>query len=131
MTVHCLHIFDHKGKTLFTKTYSASARKQQQQLVQGAESDNPGAELDEQRKLVFGMLFSLREIMGSLDPDEDSCECRTDPSDTTREGFAYSIYTYRRTDVYVDHIPKLTDTFLYVNFFLICTPISISIIKCY
>ena len=74
MTVHCLHIFDHKGKTLFTKTYSVSARKQQNQIVGANSESDPNTELDEQRKLVFGMLFSLREIMGSLDPNEVSCK---------------------------------------------------------
>ena len=29
-------------------------------------------QLSEQRKLIFGMLFSLRELVGSLTPDGDS-----------------------------------------------------------
>ena len=62
MTVHALHIFDRKGKTLFTKSYTTS----KQQLMQDAE------QLSEQRKLIFGMLFSLRELVGSLTPDGDS-----------------------------------------------------------
>ena len=62
MKVHALHIFDRKGKTLFTKSYTTS----KQQLMQDAE------QLSEQRKLIFGMLFSLRELVGSLTPDGDS-----------------------------------------------------------
>lgn len=70
MTVHSLHIFDRKGKTLFTKTYSQAAAMGQAQLRAQAVGA-PGEEdpLDEQRKLVFGMLFSLRELVGSLAPE--------------------------------------------------------------
>eukprot|EP00571_Detonula_confervacea_P003619 CAMPEP_0172316036 /NCGR_PEP_ID=MMETSP1058-20130122/27043_1 /TAXON_ID=83371 /ORGANISM="Detonula confervacea, Strain CCMP 353" /LENGTH=177 /DNA_ID=CAMNT_0013030255 /DNA_START=75 /DNA_END=608 /DNA_ORIENTATION=- len=64
MTVHALHIFDRKGKTLFTKRYSSISAKQQ--LSQDAE------QLSEQRKLIFGMLFSLRELVGSLAPEGGS-----------------------------------------------------------
>lgn len=60
MTVHAIHIFDRKGKTLFTKRYT------KQQAVQDAE------QLSEQRKLIFGMLFSLRELVGSLTPEGGS-----------------------------------------------------------
>ena len=75
MTVHCIHIFDRKGKTLFTKTYSSAATQQQLQLQQTGIAE-PGSEpLDEQRKLVFGMLFSLRELVGSLTP-EDEAACK-------------------------------------------------------
>ena len=59
MTVHALHIFDRTGKTLFTKRYSST----KQQPVQDAE------QLADQRKLIFGMLFSLRELVGSLTPE--------------------------------------------------------------
>jgi hypothetical protein len=59
MTVHALHIFDRKGKTLFTKRYTNT----QTTPAQDAE------QLSEQRKLIFGMLFSLRELMGSLTPE--------------------------------------------------------------
>ncbi|KAL7519294.1 hypothetical protein ACHAWX_004077 [Stephanocyclus meneghinianus] len=62
MTVHALHIFDRKGKTLFTKRYSQPGSKQTT-LAQDAE------QLAEQRKLIFGMLFSLRELMGALTPE--------------------------------------------------------------
>ena len=62
MTVHAIHIFDRKGKTLFTKRYTAT----KQQLMQDAE------QVSEQRKLIFGMLFSLRELVGSLTPEGGS-----------------------------------------------------------
>jgi len=57
-----MHIFDRKGKTLFTKKYIADAKK---------EVADPTAE-SEQRKLVFGMLFSLSQIIGSLSPNPKS-----------------------------------------------------------
>jgi hypothetical protein len=58
MTVHSFHIFDRKGKTIFTKRYiKGSAPEDEEQL-------------SEQRKLVFGMLFSLRELSASLSPAE-------------------------------------------------------------
>jgi hypothetical protein len=59
MTVHAIHIFDRKGKTLFTKRYTTT----KQQMMQDAE------QVSEQRKLIFGMLFSLRELVGSLTPE--------------------------------------------------------------
>ncbi len=62
MTVHAIHIFDRKGKTLFTKRYTTT----KQQLMQDAE------QVSEQRKLIFGMLFSLRELIGSLTPEGGS-----------------------------------------------------------
>jgi hypothetical protein len=58
MAVHSIHIFDRRGKTLFTKRYAKS---------QGPAED--AEQLSEQRKLVFGMLFSLRELVGSLAPE--------------------------------------------------------------
>lgn len=62
MPVHSLHIFDRKGKTLFTKKYVKVNRGEEQQLSE--------SELAEQRKLVFGMLFSLREVASSLSPTD-------------------------------------------------------------
>jgi hypothetical protein len=65
MTVHSLHIFDRRGKTLFTKRYvksPAGKGKNKNEQEQDEEA------LSEQRKLVFGMLFSLREMAGSLSP---------------------------------------------------------------
>lgn len=58
MGVHSIHVFDRRGKTLFTKRYAKS-----QGPVEDAE------QLAEQRKLVFGMLFSLRELVGSIAPE--------------------------------------------------------------
>ena len=58
MAVHSLHIFDRKGKTLFTKRYAKES---------STEEADP-EQLAEQRKLVFGMLFSLREVAASLAP---------------------------------------------------------------
>lgn len=56
MTVNSFHIFDRKGKTLFTKRYIKGSG------IEDAEH------LSEQRKLIFGMLYSLRELSGSLSP---------------------------------------------------------------
>ena len=66
MTVHSFHIFDRKGKTLFTKRYAKApgGKKSEEDLL--AEKE----QLSEQRKLVFGMLFSLRELSSSLSPAE-------------------------------------------------------------
>ncbi len=72
MTIHSIHIFDRKGATLFTKTYSRAASKQELHLQQTGSSEPGTSPLDEQRKLVFGMLFSLREIIGKLTPENDS-----------------------------------------------------------
>lgn len=60
MGVHSIHVFDRKGKTLFTKRYAEDG------------DDAPDEEnASEQRKLVFGMLFSLKEIASSLSPSEE------------------------------------------------------------
>lgn len=61
MTLHAIHIFDRKGKTLFTKRYTASTKP-----PLDAESAS------EQRKLIFGMLYSVRELVGSLTPEGSS-----------------------------------------------------------
>lgn len=63
MTVHSLYIFDRRGKTLFTKNYSAAARQAPINV------DDEDEYLAEKRKLIFGMLFSLRELTGSLGPE--------------------------------------------------------------
>lgn len=70
MTVHSIHIFDRKGATLFTKTYSRSAKRQGLQLQETTGSTDPDTNpMDEQRKLVFGMLFSLKSsILKNLTP---------------------------------------------------------------
>ena len=60
MPVHSLHIFDRKGKTLFTKAYVKDKEPQDAET------------LSEQRKLVFGMLYSLREIAAALTPQDST-----------------------------------------------------------
>ncbi len=128
MTIHSLHIFDRKGKTLFTKTYSPVAIKQQRVLEESFKTEEahgndenataaaattttspPTSDaLDEQRKLIFGMLFSLRELMGTLTPTSES-NIRTSPlecvqtkstkvhSYETLHGLRFAMYT--STDV--------------------------------
>jgi trafficking protein particle complex subunit 1 len=66
MTVHSIHIFDRKGKTLFTKRYVKDSQNT------GAESPEDIEQLAEQRKLVFGMIYSLREITKMLAPPSDA-----------------------------------------------------------
>ena len=66
MTVHSFHVFDRKGKTLFTKCYVKTPKEDKTQEEILAERE----QLSEQRKLVFGMLFSLRELSSSLSPAE-------------------------------------------------------------
>ncbi len=81
MTIHSLHIFDRKGTTLFTKTFSRAATRQGLQLEKSGSADPDTNPLDEQRKLVFGMMFSLKEsILKNLTPaGKDSGECEEDP----------------------------------------------------
>eukprot|EP00550_Attheya_septentrionalis_P005952 CAMPEP_0198291400 /NCGR_PEP_ID=MMETSP1449-20131203/8941_1 /TAXON_ID=420275 /ORGANISM="Attheya septentrionalis, Strain CCMP2084" /LENGTH=169 /DNA_ID=CAMNT_0043990029 /DNA_START=133 /DNA_END=642 /DNA_ORIENTATION=+ len=64
MTVHSLHIFDRRGKTLFTKMYSPATKQHQ-----GNEEEE---QLSEQRKLIYGMLFSLRELVGNVSPEDEA-----------------------------------------------------------
>lgn len=61
MGVHSFLIFDRKGKTLFAKRYAKS----------DGDAVTDEEQLEEQRKLVFGMLFSLRETMACLSPEKD------------------------------------------------------------
>lgn len=67
MAVHSFHIFDRRGKTLFTKRYVRPASD----AGVGGDDDMTNERLSEQRKLVFGMLFSLRELSNSLRPGGD------------------------------------------------------------
>lgn len=67
MTVHSFHIFDRRGKTLYTKCYvkkPIALQKKEKSQEEELEA------LSEQRKLVFGMLFSLRELSSSLSPSD-------------------------------------------------------------
>jgi hypothetical protein len=57
MPAHSLHVFDRNGKTLFTKRF----------VKEDSEETDP-EQLSDQRKLVFGMLFSLRETAAILAP---------------------------------------------------------------
>ena len=77
MTVHSFHIFDRRGKTLFTKRYvpkknNNNNNNKDESDANNKNDDEAAAEeeerLSEQRKLVFGMLYSLRELSSSLSP---------------------------------------------------------------
>jgi hypothetical protein len=96
MTVHSFHVFDRKGKTLFTKRYIKSTT--------GTPDDDE--QLSEQRKLVFGMLFSLRELSSSLSPAEgpgDLQMVKTGASTLynfeTVSGLRFCLYTTPETSV--------------------------------
>eukprot|EP00560_Eucampia_antarctica_P006378 CAMPEP_0197827962 /NCGR_PEP_ID=MMETSP1437-20131217/4628_1 /TAXON_ID=49252 ORGANISM="Eucampia antarctica, Strain CCMP1452" /NCGR_SAMPLE_ID=MMETSP1437 /ASSEMBLY_ACC=CAM_ASM_001096 /LENGTH=156 /DNA_ID=CAMNT_0043429005 /DNA_START=39 /DNA_END=506 /DNA_ORIENTATION=- len=100
MTVHCIHIFDRRGKTLFTKTYSQAAAQQQLVLQKTGLAEPGGDVLDEQRKLVFGMLFSLRELIGGLTPEGQAASldsiqtgASTVHNYETLSGMRFAIYT--------------------------------------
>jgi hypothetical protein len=66
MAIHSFHIFDRKGKTLFTKCYVKKPSPPKDEKGKEEEEEK----LSEQRKLVFGMLFSLRELSNSLSPTD-------------------------------------------------------------
>mmetsp|Transcript_6793 Transcript_6793/g.9888 ORF Transcript_6793/g.9888 Transcript_6793/m.9888 type:complete len:177 (-) Transcript_6793:122-652(-) len=94
MTVHSLYIFDRRGKTLFTKNYSAAARQAPTNV------DDEEEYLAEKRKLIFGMLFSLRELTGSLGPEGQLpavYSVRTGAATLhnyeTRSGLRFAMYT--------------------------------------
>mmetsp|Transcript_31008 Transcript_31008/g.41381 ORF Transcript_31008/g.41381 Transcript_31008/m.41381 type:complete len:179 (-) Transcript_31008:359-895(-) len=96
MTVHSLTIFDRRGKTLFTKRYSSGSS----QSKQGQSAAEEAEQLAEQRKLIFGMLFSLREIVGSLIPEGEPgglLSVRTGASTIhnyeTLSGLRFAMYT--------------------------------------
>jgi hypothetical protein len=76
MPVHSLHVFDRRGKTLFTKQY-----------IKGKDAQDLET-LSEQRKLVFGMLYSLRETADALTPEGRSTDLHL-----VRTG-ASTLYTY-------------------------------------
>jgi len=61
MPVDTFHIFDRKGKTLFTKQYKKDDKENDDEIDEEY--------LSERRKLVFGMLFSLKDITSSLTPE--------------------------------------------------------------
>jgi hypothetical protein len=81
MPVHSLHVFDRKGKVLFTKRYikdgstaaaqlSSSANNKDEAPTYAEQLAAEAADAD-QLKLVFGMLYSLREVAASLSGEED------------------------------------------------------------
>jgi len=69
MTAHSFHIFDRKGKTLYTKCYVKKPTTSKEEKSQG-DINEELEKLSEQRKLVFGMLFSIRELSSSLSPED-------------------------------------------------------------
>jgi hypothetical protein len=62
MTVHSFHIFDRHGKRLFYKRYYVKTL---------GEPEETPKQQDDQLKLMFGMLLSLRELCGKLSPNDD------------------------------------------------------------
>mmetsp|Transcript_46947 Transcript_46947/g.69487 ORF Transcript_46947/g.69487 Transcript_46947/m.69487 type:complete len:188 (+) Transcript_46947:159-722(+) len=96
MTVHSLHIFDRKGKTLFTKRYSPAVMQAQQSNGEMGDEE----QMAEQRKLVFGMLFSLGEQVGSLAPEGEKGALHTVRTGAstlhayeTTSGLRFAMYT--------------------------------------
>lgn len=69
MGIHSFHVFDRRGTTLFTKRYVKSPTTPKKEKTQEEISEEQ-EQLSEQRKLVFGMLFSLRELSSSLSPSD-------------------------------------------------------------
>ncbi|KAG7371469.1 sybindin-like family protein [Nitzschia inconspicua] len=61
MTVHSFLIFDRRGKTLFSKRYFQ---------VPGEEEETE-AQRSDQQKLIYGMLLSLKELCGTMSPNDD------------------------------------------------------------
>jgi hypothetical protein len=60
MPVHSLLVFDRKGRTLFTKRF----------VKKDKDEEDDAEQLKDKSKLVFGMLFSLREVVTSLTPED-------------------------------------------------------------
>lgn len=96
MTVHSFHIFDRRGKTLFTKRYIKSPSGQ----------DTLEEQLSEQRKLIFGMLFSLRELSTTLSGSDGPADLQlvktggaTLYNYETVSGLRFVLYTTAETSV--------------------------------
>mmetsp|Transcript_18904 Transcript_18904/g.26011 ORF Transcript_18904/g.26011 Transcript_18904/m.26011 type:complete len:179 (-) Transcript_18904:174-710(-) len=117
MTIHSFTIFDRKGKTLFTKRYSAVTSQQKQ----GQSSAEEAEQLAEQRKLIFGMLFSLREIVGSLVPEEEPgglFSVRTGASTIhnyeTLSGLRFAMYTNNELSKKYPGAPSVRDALRHI-----------------
>jgi trafficking protein particle complex subunit 1 len=106
MAVHTIHVFDRKGKTLFTKRYYpiTTTNEQQQQDEE---------QLSEQRKLVFGMIYSIREITKMLAPinhnDNSGLHSVKTGASTlhtyeTNSGLRFCLFTTNHT--HSDHLPN-------------------------
>jgi len=102
MTIHCIHLFDRRGKTLFTKTYSSVAAQQQIQGGLAANTADYGdsSPVEEQRKLVFGMLYSLGELIGKLSPEDENASLQSVETGAatvhnyeTISGLRFALYT--------------------------------------
>lgn len=108
MAVHSFHIFDRKGKTLYTKRYSKKKNTTTTSTHKDETSEEDTELISEQRKLIFGMLFSLRELVGSLIPDDAPQKglhsIRTGASTLhnyeTLSGLRFALYT--SNDTYTD-----------------------------
>ena len=98
MTVHSFHIFDRKGKTLFTKRYIKDLATDP--------ADDSDEQLSEQRKLIFGMLFSLRELSSSLSSEDGPGDLQLVKTGATTlynyetvSGLRFVLYTTAETSV--------------------------------
>ncbi len=78
MAVQTIHIFDRKGKTLFTKRYFPSSGS-----TSTSDQNIDSEQLSEQRKLVFGMVYSLREITKLLAPPPSAMNHNNNNNTTT------------------------------------------------
>jgi trafficking protein particle complex subunit 1 len=131
MPVHSLHIFDRKGKTLFTKRYvrdeneppdlAMAPSKDSPQEGRASDAVNEGDvsaaadradyedQLEEQRKLIFGMLFSLREVANSLSPSSDGGTDRGLHSVSTGAStlFHFETNSGLRFSLYVTHVSTI------------------------
>jgi trafficking protein particle complex subunit 1 len=87
MPINSIHVFDRKGKTLYTKSYA-------RMMSQDSEEQQA-----ERRKLVFGMLYSLREVANSLSPKQqgDLRSIQTGASTLhvyeTKSGMRFALFT--------------------------------------
>jgi len=109
MAVHSFHIFDRRGKTLFTKRYVNSSIRNSisnndEDNINNSNSNSNNEE--EQRKLLFGMLFSLRELSSSLSPVDEPGDLqlvKTGPSTLynyeTVSGLRFVLYTTSSSDL--------------------------------